>query len=207
MNMKNNQSKPATRDELLKQKEPTEDAATLSLGKRLRALRRARKMSLAEFASATGKSIGYLSQIERDLSSPTVRELSAFATVLDVDLLDVIAGSREPECSCPVRRSSAITLMPFRGDAIVKRVLTPENRGKIRLFLMIMEPGASTGEQPYSHAGEEAGYVISGAFDLTVENVVYHLEEGDSFRFSSSTPHAFTNTEKGQTTVLWINIG
>ena len=70
-----------------------------TLGADLRALRKARGLTLAALADALGKSVGWLSQVERDISEPAIDDLRAFASVLDVSvssLFRVAAAPGEP---------------------------------------------------------------------------------------------------------------
>jgi len=50
----------------------------------------------------------------------------------------------------------------------------------------------------------DAKVILSGEMELTVEDKTYHLEEGDSFYFSSTRPHGFSNKGKKKTVVAWV---
>lgn len=177
------------------------------IGHRLRAFRKRARVSLAELAHATGRSIGYLSQIERGLSSPTIREVALLADALKVGFIDLVAplGS-DPEAT-PIRRNDDRTYIPFRGPGIAKRVLAPRNAGSIEMFVMELGAQASTGQQLYSHDGEEAGFVLEGSIELVIGAERHRLEPGDSFRFSSRIPHAFRALGDEGARVLWVNVG
>jgi quercetin dioxygenase-like cupin family protein len=75
------------------------------------------------------------------------------------------------------------------------------------LFIMELEPGATTGQNPYSHEGEEAGYVLEGSIEIQIGDEVFALVAGDSFRFSSRLPHAFRALAERAASVLWVNVG
>lgn len=91
-------------------------------------------------------------------------------------------------------------------SGIRKQLLTPQTEGsRLNLFIVEMEPGASTGDEHYIHNGEEAGLVLNGTMLLNVENESWVMREGDSFRFLSSRPHRFANQHDGVTRVLWVN--
>jgi quercetin dioxygenase-like cupin family protein len=69
-----------------------------------------------------------------------------------------------------------------------------------------MEPGGSTGDELYTHDGEEAGLVLSGEMKLTVDAKSWILKHGDSFRFASRRPHRFGNPSRNaKAIVLWVN--
>ena len=68
------------------------------------------------------------------------------------------------------------------------------------------EPGASTGDDSYQHQGEEAGIVISGELELTLDGRKYLLQEGDSFSFESNIRHRYANpSDSMDAIVIWAN--
>lgn len=179
----------------------------LLVGERIRALRKLRRKSLAELSDATGRSISYLSQIERGLSSPTLRELTTVADALGVGFLDLLAEPVGAAPASPVRKREDAALIPFRGDGVTKQVLAPRNEGTIAFYVMHIAAGGSSGVRPYTHDGEEAGYVLRGTISLTVDGRTFTVRRGDSFRFMSDLPHRFQNEGEQEAQVLWINVG
>lgn len=177
------------------------------IGAGLRRLRRERSLSLVDLAARTNLSIGFLSQIERGKSSPTLRALVSMADALGIDLGDLFppAGLGGDQTATIIRGSARSELQLWR-SGIRKQLLTPHTEGsKLGLYIVEMERGASTGDELYTHGGEEAGLVMSGAMVLSVESESWTLQEGDSFRFLSSRPHRFANAADGPTRVLWVN--
>lgn len=183
-----------------------EAAVDRIVGERLRSLRKARNMPVEALARASERSIGYVSQIERGLSSPTLRDVAVFARVLEVPFVELLKQPVSPELDEPVRRHSDQSFVGFRGTGIRKRLLAPRNHGAIDFYLMKIEVGGTTGATPYSHDGEEAGLVIKGVIQLTVGDREYRLAEGDSFRFRSRIEHKFSNCAAEPAEVLWINV-
>ena len=72
-------------------------------------------------------------------------------------------------------------------------------------MLVKIESGGGSDREGYSHKGEEAGYVIEGTIDLTIDKKTYNLKMGDSFKFESSKKHTFYNSGKERTIILWAN--
>jgi transcriptional regulator with XRE-family HTH domain len=177
------------------------------IGRRLRALRHERSLSLEELASHTSLSIGFLSQIERGLSSPTLRALAGMADALGVGIADLFPGEHSPPGqAATIVRGSERNELQLWCSGIRKQLLTPHpNDSRLNLYLVYLDQGASTGDELYSHRGEEAGLILSGAMHLSVEEERWTLQEGDSFRFQSSRPHRFSNAHAGSTQVLWVN--
>ena len=85
-------------------------------------------------------------------------------------------------------------------------LLSANLNGQLALGISRYEPGASTGDDSYRHRGEEAGMVLSGTLDLTLDGGVHRLEAGDSFSFDSSLEHRYANpSDSEDTVVIWAN--
>jgi transcriptional regulator with XRE-family HTH domain len=181
----------------------------LAVGRRIRELRRARALSLETVVARTDLSIGFVSQIERGLSSPSLRVLATLADVLGVGiaaLFGATPGGDGASGGVVTREAQRAELKLWR-TGISKQLLSPagaENR--LNLFLVHMEPGGSTGDELYTHDGEEAGLVLEGEMTLTVDAETWSLKSGDSFRFASRRPHRFSNPAgDAKAVVLWVN--
>ena len=75
--------------------------------------------------------------------------------------------------------------------------------GRLELLLSTLEPGASSGEEPYSHEGEEAGLILEGTLELWIDDEHHLLAQGDSFAFASTRPHRYRNPGSTTTRVVW----
>jgi len=187
----------------------TAPAVDAAVGQRIRDLRRTRAMSLETVAARTDLSIGFLSQIERGLSSPSLRVLATLADVLGVGIAGLF-GAKEDAAAAPdaiVTRERQRAELNLWRTGISKQLLSPAgSEGRLNLFLVHMEPGGSTGDELYTHDGEEAGLVIEGEMKLTVDAKSWTLKHGDSFRFASRRPHRFSNPSgDSKAVVLWVN--
>lgn len=174
------------------------------IGARIRELRRAKRLTLQGLAAASGLSIGYISQLERNLATPSIRALSAVARALDANVswfLPDPERDEEPGSDVVVR---ARTRRSLRFESGVRdELLSPSLSGQLEMMRCTFEPEASSGDEPYAHEGEEAGYVAEGQLELTLEDTVYWLEAGDSFHFESERPHRYRNPGPGTTVVIW----
>jgi transcriptional regulator with XRE-family HTH domain len=185
-----------------------ETATVGSIGGRLRRLRKARGLSLRVLSDAADLSIGFVSQIERGLSTPSVRALSRLADALGVgigELFPAEDGALDGEARIVARagQQPEIDIVP---DGIVKRWLTPFGRvPRLDIYMMELAPDASSGDRPYVHEGEEAGLVLDGGLELYVDDHRWVLGPGDSFRFASGRPHRFVNAGPRPARVLWVN--
>ncbi|MCL6710275.1 cupin domain-containing protein [Pseudomonas sp. R2.Fl] len=176
-----------------------------ALGARIRDLRLTKNLTLADLAAATGISIGTLSQMERDLVSPTVRTLFTLSGALDVSPAWLIDPDHDSDKDEPyiVRTDRRVPFLHTEG--LRKDLISPAASRRLKGFYLIIEPGGGSGPAPYVHGGEEIGLIISGVLELRIEDSIFVLREGDCFSFPSNKPHSFSNVGTAQATVFWVN--
>jgi transcriptional regulator with XRE-family HTH domain len=180
-------------------------SADLWLGQQLRALRKAQGLSLEQLAESSGLSIGNLSQIERGVSSPSIRSLKRLSESLKVPVGEVFHAIELPPAAefGTIMRRKARPILNLPTTGVLKELLSPTSPGVLQLLMVTIEPGGSSGKEHYTHKGEEAGVVLTGRLELWIEDQRYILNEGDSFRFKSTRPHRFGSASKLVTKVLW----
>jgi transcriptional regulator with XRE-family HTH domain len=172
------------------------------IGAKLRTLRQSQGLTLKELAARTATSIGHLSQLERDMASPSVRTLYVISRALGVTISRFFDNGEDSAEENPyVVRKSQRRHIRF-AEGIDDFRLTSEAVGKIDLLYSTFQPGAFITEF-YSHEGEEAGYVISGRLELQIDNFKTILGAGDSFSFPSQVPHKYRNPGDAETAVIW----
>lgn len=173
------------------------------LGMTIRRLREGRQLSLKEVATRSGLTQSFLSQVERNLTSPSVASLRKVAQAYGVPLAALFQGESLPE-SRVVRRDERRQLIhPARQWR--DYLLTPNLTGKLQVILSVIEPGGGSGEEPYAHdSDEECVLMLRGRLEFWVGSDRYMLEEGDSIVFESRIPHRNRNPGPEQAEVLWI---
>ncbi len=173
------------------------------LGQDLRSLRKARGLTLAELALQLGRSVGWLSQVERGLSEPAISDLRALAGAFDVPLGFFFANETAPpdEQGVIVRRDARRSLGNSQ-DGLVEELLSPDLGGSFEVFRSVFAPGASLA-RPAQRPTEEAGYVVSGLLELTLDGRCYRLQAGDSFRFKDEA-FSWRNPGDEPCVVIWV---
>jgi len=173
-----------------------------SLGERIRSLRETRSLSLKQLADATGLTQSFLSQVERDLTSPSVASLRKIAEALGTSVATFFAGG-SPNGRLVKRDARPVLLHPKRRwrDSL----LTPSMSSKLQVIWSEIEPGGGSGDEPYSHdSDEECVVIVQGRLDFWVGEEHYLLEKGDALTFESRLPHKNRNPGPGKTQVLWV---
>ena len=177
--------------------------ADVRVGRRVRALRLERSLSLAELAAKAGISIGALSQIERGISSLRVRVIWPLAAALDIEPSALIAGDTDTVSDLYCVRANARRSIPVKSEGIAKALLSPPAAALTGMLVTVEPDGGTTGA--YTHPGHEFGFVLAGEIELTVDSSRYVLKAGDSFAFKSTLPHAFCNSGAEPCQILWVN--
>lgn len=178
----------------------TEEA---DVGVTIHRLRTARGLSLKDLAARSGLTQSFLSQVERDLTSPSVASLRKVAQAFGVPLAALFQGPAAPSDRV-VRRAERRQLV-HPGKQWRDYLLTPNLKGKLQVILSVIEPGGGSGDEPYAHdSDEECVVILHGQLDFWVGADRYLLEEGDSIVFESRIPHRNRNPGPARTEVLWI---
>ena len=172
------------------------------LAQDIRALRKARGLTLAEAALKLGRSIGWLSQVERGISIPSIEDMRLFAGLLGVPLGLFFSHDvpDEAERGIVVRAARRRSLGTAE-SGLVEELLSPDLGGSFELLRSVFAPGSAL-ETASLRQTEEAGYVVSGSFDLEVDGVWHRLGEGDSFRFKAK-PFRWRNSGAETAVVIW----
>ncbi|WP_378950312.1 helix-turn-helix domain-containing protein [Mesorhizobium sp. ANAO-SY3R2] len=169
----------------------------------LRALRKSRGLTLTEIALKLGRSVGWVSQVERGLSVPSIGDLRAFADLfgVPVSLFFAHEAPSEAERGAIVRAGLRRTL-GTSDSGLVEELLSPDLGGSFEMLRSIFAPGAELRE-PALRPTEEAGYVVTGSFDIEINGTWHSLGEGDSFRFDHK-PFRWRNPGTVPAVVIWV---
>ena len=168
----------------------------LALGARIRTIRRARGQTLRQLADRAGVTESFLSQVEREVASPSIATVQRVARALDLSIAELFA--EEPPSGRVVRRADR-RRVAYPGLKAVDEFLTSNVAGRLQVIMSSIEPGGGTGAEPYAHdSDEEVVIVLAGVLDVWVAEEHYVLNEGDAITFPSRLPH--WNTNRGETT-------
>jgi len=173
-----------------------------AVGNAIRTLRKLKQRTLKEVAVDTGLSIGYLSQVERNKSSPSVKALHAISRALGVNITWFFGDAAERNSEQYVVRRDARNELRFE-TGISDFLLSQREGSQLELLWCRFEPGSSSGDDAYSHNGEEAGVVVTGEFAIMIDDTWHILKAGDSFSFPSYLPHKYMNPGRRVAEVVW----
>ena len=177
---------------------PAQAGVELQLGPRIRALRQARNLTLRELAERAGVTESFLSQVEREVTSPSIASVQKIARGLELAIAELFV---EDAPHGRVVRRAHRRRITYPGLRAVDEFLTSGLDGRLQVILSTVEPGGGTGDEAYAHdSDEEVVIVLAGRLELWVAEERYVLEEGDSVTYSSRLKHR--NTNIGDTTAI-----
>jgi len=174
-----------------------------TLGADLRALRRARGLTLAALAARIGRSVGWLSQVERDISQPAIDDLRRLARALEVPLSLFFGRSpAPPEERGLVVRAHARRQLGSGAAGLIEEMLSPDLTDDFEVVHSTFLPGAAL-PAPQRRPTRELGYLVSGRLDLTIGSRSFTIHPGDSFRIRGER-HRWANPYSEPAVAIWV---
>ena len=177
--------------------------AQKTLGADVRTLRKARGLTLSQMAESMGRSVGWLSQVERDLSTPTAEDIAELAKTLDVS--EAIFGLEEtiPEIEQGyIVRANARRDISERQTGLKEGLLSPDLTDDFEMIHSVFEPGSKTAE-PVLRATQEVAYIIQGKLDLVIGGRRFTVGAGDSFRIRGEI-FEWSNPYPDPAIAIWV---
>lgn len=186
-----------------RQTSPEIPTSAEALGNDLRALRKSKGLTLTELALRVGRSVGYVSQVERGLSEVSIGDLRKFANALGVPVgwFFVHDTMDENEVGYVVR-ADARRVIGSADSGLMEELLSPDLSAPFEMLRSVFEPRAEMLDEQ-SRDTDEAGYVVSGELELWIGERHFHLHAGDSFRFKRE-PYRWRNPGNQQAVVIWV---
>ncbi|HSB04605.1 MAG TPA: cupin domain-containing protein [Thermodesulfobacteriota bacterium] len=177
----------------------------LGFGKKVRALRTQRNLTLHDLAKVTKRSVSLLSQIETGKVSPSFSTMRIIADALDLSLSQLILDEEPNEARdsslMEIRERKVLTTQGGVQHQLLSRNLTLP----FEFISFEIPPGASTGEDLYTHDGCECGLLLEGALEIQMGDKVYRMKPGDTITLNSSIPHKLLNCGKKKARAVWVN--
>lgn len=191
-----------------------ENYDTESIGARLNQLRKEHRYSIRALAQRAGVSASLISDIEKSKVEPSISTLKRLASALGTNITYFFSQPSHANGRV-VRATERVPLdglSPIaEGRAAIEaggvrfELASPKEAEAIEAIYGRYEVGASIGDEPLTHEGEEWGMVLAGRLKVTVGPEVYFIEPGDSIWFPSTIPHRMENVADTVTEYIWID--
>lgn len=173
-----------------------------TLGADLRALRKARGLTLADLAQAMGRSVGWVSQVERDISEPSITDLRAFAKLLDVSVSSLFRAAAAPGEEGHIVRRDARRPIGSRAAGLVEALLSPDLTDDFEVVHSTFEAGAILPDV-VTRPTQELGYIVDGRLSIWIAGTKFDLGPGDSFRIRNE-PYRWENPHPKPCHAIWV---
>lgn len=177
-------------------------AQTISVGADIRALRKGRGLTLEVLAEDLGKSVGYLSQVERGISTASISDLRALARLFEIPLSFFLSPQdAHPDEAGIIQRAQDRRRIGDEAD-LTEELLSPDLSGSFEMLRSTFAPHAKS-SGIVSRPTEESGILLKGQFDLCIDGKWHHLKTGDSFRFKDADMQ-WANPTDEECVIIWV---
>ncbi len=175
----------------------------MKIGEKLRRLRMLRGLTQEELADRCELSKGFISQVERDLASPSIATLTDMLECLGSSL-NGFFGDKEAEKIVYTSQDMFVKEEEETLRGSITWLVADAQKNSMEPILVEMAEGGKTQMLP-PHDGEEFGYVLSGSIHILVGDKRHRLKAGDSFCIHPHAPHQLKNAGRSKAKVLWIS--
>lgn len=175
----------------------------MKIGEKLRRLRMLRGLTQEELADRCELSKGFISQVERDLASPSIATLTDMLECLGSSL-NSFFSDKEAEKVVYTAQDMFVKEEAETLHGSITWLVANAQKNSMEPILVEMAEGGKTQMLP-PHDGEEFGYVLSGSIHILIGDKRHKAKAGDSFCIHPNAPHQLKNAGRSKAKVLWIS--
>ncbi|HOD93727.1 MAG TPA: XRE family transcriptional regulator [Clostridia bacterium] len=173
----------------------------MDIGGKIKQLRLLNSLTQQELADRSELSKGYISQLERNIITPTITTLQDVLTGLGTNLADFFSGSYASQIV--YKKKDMVTKKDETEGRQIMWVVPDCQKNSMEPIIMTLQPGGIS-YQDDPHEGEEFGFVLEGNIKLEINDKKYTVTKGQSFYFKSDAKHLIRNTTGKKAVVLWV---
>lgn len=172
----------------------------MEIGKKIKALRIQKNLTQEELADRAELTKGFISQVERDLTSPSIATLVDILQCLGTDLKTFFNDSEDKQVV--FRKGDFFEKKDSELKNTIEWIIPNAQKNMMEPILVTIEPGGSTyPDNP--HEGEEFGYVLKGSVEIHLGSQVFKAKKEESFYFTPSHKHYLTSDCGAM--LLWVS--
>ena len=173
----------------------------MNIGNKLRELRMEKGLTQEELADRAELSKGFISQIERDLTSPSIATLVDLLQCLGTNLKDFFSDDSDEQIVFPKEDFFEKTDAELLNT--IEWIIPNAQKNMMEPILLTLEAGGST-YLDVPHEGEEFGYVLHGSIQIHVGRKVHTAKKGESFYFIPHSEHYITANKTNGAKIIWV---
>jgi transcriptional regulator with XRE-family HTH domain len=174
----------------------------LNIGEKIKSIRVKNSLTQEELADRCELTKGFISQVERDLTSPSITTL--------IDILEGLGTNLKDFFSDTVDEKIVFSKQDFFKtenedlNYIIKWIIPNAQKNSMEPILIEIERGGKTKEDS-PHEGEEFGYIISGRIILHLGDKEHKVKKGESFYYKANSNHYISNDGKSKANIIWVS--
>ena len=172
----------------------------MEIGIKLKELRLKNQLTQEELADRCELTKGYISQLENDLTSPSIATLKDILQALGSSLSAFFSEDEEE----PLVFTKEDYFLKEGENSSVTWLVPTAQKNAMEPIMLRLKGGAAT-EKDLPHDGEEFGYVLKGTIKVCVGKRDCEANEGESFYFRSNKTHYLVNLTDEEAVVLWLS--
>ncbi|MCF6459637.1 helix-turn-helix domain-containing protein [Clostridium sp. Cult3] len=174
----------------------------MKIGEKIRRLRIKNSLTQEELADRCELTKGFISQVERDLTSPSIATLVDILDGLGTNLKDFFNEIEDEQIVFTKEDAFVTENEDFKYS--LSWVIPNAQKNVMEPILIELESGGRTKEDS-PHEGEEFGYVINGSIFIHFGNEKQKVRKGESFYFKANVNHYISNPGKTVARVIWVS--
>ena len=174
----------------------------MNIGDKIKRLRVKNSLTQEELADRSELTKGFISQVERDLTSPSIATLVDILEGLGTNLKDFFNETIDEKIV--FTKEDAFESENNEYKYVLQWIIPNAQKNSMEPILIDLEPGGRSKED-YPHKGEEFGYVIQGSIYLHAGAEKLKVRKGESFYFKANSNHYISNAGKTNTSVIWVS--
>ncbi len=174
------------------------------IGPKIRYLRQRHGLSLQKLGERAGVSAAAIHKIERDGMVPTIATLMKIAVALNRPVAYFVEEMHDAKVAVLTRASERGEVFTSKQGLALEGISGPYGNFFIATAIATIEAGASSGDSPMEHPGEELVHLLEGTFLVEVEGERFALSPGDSLHFRTDRPHRWSNPGIQPARAVWI---
>ncbi len=171
----------------------------MDIGKKIKELRLQNDLTLEDLASRSELTKGFLSQLERNLTSPSISTLEDILEALGTNLSEFFHEDTEEQ----IVFSTKDFFVDTKDEYQIEWIIPNAQKNEMEPILLTLKPYGTSHEMA-SHQGEEFGYVLKGSVTLVRDNKKYKLKAKDTFYMNGKKSHYLYNHTNSEALVLWV---
>ena len=171
----------------------------MDIGQKIKELRLQNDLTLEDLASRSELTKGFLSQLERNLTSPSISTLEDILEALGTNLSEFFHEEEEEQ----IVFSTKDFFVDKKDEYQIEWIIPNAQKNEMEPILLTLSP-YGTSHEMLSHRGEEFGYVLKGSVTLVRDNKKYKLKAKDTFYLNGKKSHYLYNHTNSEALVLWI---